>query len=86
MAIPSLYLSRYAFIQYSESIVLKLLDAPATTVRPGNSPPSKLPLNAMLSIGKSVGIDSLALKNDDLDKTEAPFILPDLSIFSKRLI
>jgi hypothetical protein len=67
-------------------MVLKLFEAPATTVRPGSKPPSREPLNAIFKIGRSVGITSFALKNDDLESTEADLILPAFSILSNRLI
>ena len=73
-------------MQYSESMVLKLFDAPATTVSPGSKPPSSDPLNAIFRIGRSVGMISFALKNDDLESTEADLILPAFSILSNRLI
>ena len=49
--------------------VLKCLDGPANTVRPGVIPPSTDPDSATLIIGTSVGTMSFSLKNLDSDNT-----------------
>jgi len=55
--------------------VLKCLDGPARTVRPGEIPPSIDPDNATLTIGTGVEVISFSLKKMDSDKIEDSLVL-----------
>ena len=64
----SFFSRKYAPAINSAKEVLKCLDGPANTVRPGDIPPSIEPDKATLTIGTSVAISFFILKNLDSER------------------
>ena len=65
---------RYAPAMSKANDVLKCLEGPASTVRPGEIPPSIDPDSATLTIGTSVETISFSVKNLLVDKVEVSLI------------